>query len=618
MRGSFHSLLTRTTLWRWFAAALLVGLVANGVLGLRQSRRLRENSLRVDRSHRIIQAVDRLMSDLVDAETGQRGFLLTEDESYLAPYNAALSSIESTRAELGRLTEHDEHRRSVASLDDPIEKKIAELAETIRLQRNGQRGASLALVKQDIGRGFMDEIRAISRGIVGAEQRRLAERSEVRERTYVQNRLSWTLATTALVSLFGGFLWYSRRTGDRLRAARDRADAASRARAEFLANMSHEIRTPMTSIIGNADILEEELRDPDNLQCVQTIKSSGRHLLAIINDILDLSKIDAGKLDIRREDCEIERVVGEVHSMLGPMAAAKDVGLSVGFDSPVPKVIRSDPSRLRQILVNLIGNAIKFTDHGQVEVLTDYDAATGVLTVRVLDDGIGIKPDRVERLFEPFEQGDSTSTRRYGGTGLGLAISRRLARALDGDITARRRETIGSEFVVTLNVGAFDPDQLKVGRLSVAADDTRDLGWPSLDCRVLVVDDRRDIRFLVRRFVEKCGGETIEASDGREARDIILGDDELGRSIDVCVMDMQMPVMDGPEAVKRLRAAGVDLPIIALTANARKEDREHCLKIGFDDFCPKPIDGRLLVQKILLAAGGTTATSNDGKLSVGV
>ncbi|MCC9641069.1 response regulator [Rhodopirellula sp. JC740] len=379
-----------------------------------------------------------------------------------------------------------------------------------------------------------------------------------------------------------------------LHDAREVAESASRTRGEFLANMSHEIRTPMAAIIGHADILRDHLKDPDNLQVVETIRRNGNFLLEIINDILDLSRIDAGNLEVETNAVRPDAIVAEVRSLMDVRAAEKKLPLKVAFDGPIPELIYTDAVRMRQILVNLVGNAIKFTEEGEVRLRVRYDDEKKTLCFDVVDTGIGIQPHQIERLFQPFVQADSTSTRSFGGTGLGLAICKRLANALDSRIVAESEPGKGSVFTLVVNV----PRKVQLVQPNLSIDlSTRVRRQPiRISAKVLVVDDRRDIRYLAQHFIEKAGGEVLTATNGREAIEFLEAnhDDE----VDLVVMDMQMPVMDGYEATKELRKRGFEKPIVALTANAMKTDRQDCIAAGCTDYTTKPLDSHKLIQII--------------------
>ncbi|QDV40926.1 Aerobic respiration control sensor protein ArcB [Stieleria neptunia] len=398
----------------------------------------------------------------------------------------------------------------------------------------------------------------------------------------------------------GGFLGYTGYVIDvderkafeqSLKRAKQIAETANRSRGEFLANMSHEIRTPMAAILGHADILKDHLQDPDNLQVVETIRRNGNFLLNIINDILDLSKIDAGKMEIEKSKVRPDGVLAEVCSLMNVRAFEKDLPLRVEFDGPIPEWVQTDPVRLRQILLNLVGNAIKFTDRGEVNVICRYEDR---LTFHVIDTGIGIKPHVQQSLFQPFKQADNTSTRSFGGTGLGLAICRRLAQALGGDVSVESEYGKGSTFTLTIDSAAKGPLVEPNLSLDVSAETPGES--LTISANILVVDDRHDIRYLAQHFIEKAGGEVVTATNGQEAIDLIESDDR--PPIDLIVMDMQMPVMDGYNAAAQLRRKGYDLPIIALTANAMKSDRDECLAAGCTDYTTKPLDSRKLIAMI--------------------
>ncbi|MFG0263707.1 MAG: PAS domain-containing protein [Rhodopirellula sp. JB055] len=379
-----------------------------------------------------------------------------------------------------------------------------------------------------------------------------------------------------------------------LQRAKHTAEMANRSRGEFLANMSHEIRTPMSAILGHADILNDHLQDPDNLLVVETIRRNGNFLLAIINDILDLSKIDAGKMDLQKQPVRPDSIVGDIRSLMDVRAAEKDLPLKVEFAGPVPETIRTDAVRLRQILLNLVGNAIKFTSDGEVRLHVRYDQRSQLLNFDVIDTGVGIPPEKLDSLFEPFTQVDNTSTRSHGGTGLGLTICRRLSQALGGQIDVSSQPGKGSRFTLCLKVDAsgklIQPNLNSLPTQEVPAPEIR------LSARVLVVDDRRDIRYLAQHFIEKAGSTVYTATNGQEAVDFIESPDS--PPVDLIVMDMQMPVMDGYEATAELRRRNCKLPIIALTANAMKSDREECLAAGCTDYTTKPLDQQKLIQMI--------------------
>lgn len=371
-----------------------------------------------------------------------------------------------------------------------------------------------------------------------------------------------------------------------------KAEAAARTKSEFLANMSHEIRTPLTAMMGYADLLLDSSpgAGENERAHLRTIRSNGEHLLAIINDILDISKAEAGCMQIEQIRFSLEELLLDVVALVRAQAIAKGLQLQVSSRTGIPAQIESDPTRLRQILVNLIGNALKFTEQGSVDVEVSYEAATSQLAIRVRDTGIGIAPEQLPQLFQPFSQADSSMTRRFGGTGLGLVISQRLAQMLGGHIEVASELGKGSCFTLHLRVRGSDE------RLERALPQSGDTPLPSLaGVRILLAEDGRDNQRLISLILQRAGAQTELANDGLEAVQQALSP----RPYDVILMDMQMPVLDGYEATRRIRNAGCQTPVIAVTAHALEEDRQRCIEAGCDDFATKPIRRSLLLETIV-------------------
>jgi signal transduction histidine kinase/CheY-like chemotaxis protein len=405
----------------------------------------------------------------------------------------------------------------------------------------------------------------------------------------------------------------------RLRRAEAAARAANRAKSGFLASMSHEIRTPMTAILGYVELLGEDgdrfLAPPRRLEYIETIRRNGEHLLSILNDILDLSKIEAGQMSIESLPTDIPTVMEEVQSLMRVRAAAKKLSFEIVYETSVPKIVSSDVLRLRQVLLNLVGNAIKFTESGgvSVRVAAEPDARGGPrLRFHVIDTGTGMTAAQAARLFSPFQQADASTTRRFGGTGLGLAISKRLAQLLGGDITATSELGKGSVFTLTLPAGPleavpmFDPaaatqDQTESVARGVSTD--RLSSAVSLaGLRVLLAEDGPDNQHLVTLFLERAGAQVIVVDNGlRAVQALSISGEATGPlrdppPFDLLLLDMQMPEMDGYSAARRLRALGCRLPILALTAHSMEGDRGKCLAAGCDDYISKPLDRRKLLS----------------------
>jgi signal transduction histidine kinase/CheY-like chemotaxis protein len=389
-------------------------------------------------------------------------------------------------------------------------------------------------------------------------------------------------------------------TNERLRESEAAALAASQSKSEFLANMSHEIRTPMAAILGYADVLLGHLKDPDNRNCVMIMKRNGEHLLGLINDILDLSRIEAGKLDIDLQQCKLPQLVADIQSLMQVRATEKKLAFHVEFEGLVPQTIQTDPTRLRQVLINLIGNAIKFTAEGEVRLRVKLvgSADPPVVEFAIIDTGIGITAEQQGRLFKPFSQADTSVTRKYGGSGLGLAISQRLVKMLLGEIELESEYGQGSTFLVRIPVGSLDQIELIEPNLVITKTEPEQSPSesPNLDCRILVVDDRRDVRHISQHFLEKAGAKVSTAEDGQQGIDAAITGRDRGEPFDLVVMDMQMPNVDGLQAVAAMRSAGIEWPIIALTADAMKGDRDKCLNGGCDDYLSKPIDQAELIR----------------------
>jgi CheY-like chemotaxis protein/anti-sigma regulatory factor (Ser/Thr protein kinase) len=373
--------------------------------------------------------------------------------------------------------------------------------------------------------------------------------------------------------------------------------------------MSHEIRTPMTAILGFADVLLED-GEPrpatlDRKNSLQTIKRQGEYLLEILNGILDLSRIESGHVEVERVRVAPLQIIAEVAALMRVRAVAKGLPVVTSFGGRIPDFVLTDPVSVRQILINLVANAIKFTESGQVELFTRFHeaGAESRLEIEVRDTGIGITSEQRARLFRPFAQGNASVTRRYGGTGLGLAISQRLAHLLGGAVDVESEPGRGSTFRLVLPTGLLSDttwienpaEAIEVEERgdTVAAEPT-----PQYACRVLLAEDGRDNRLLITHLLQRLGATVCAVEDGQHAVDAALAARGTDEEFDLVLMDMQMPVLDGYEATRALRRSGYDGPIVAITAHAMSRDRERCLEAGCSDFLTKPVERERLAEVV--------------------
>lgn len=374
------------------------------------------------------------------------------------------------------------------------------------------------------------------------------------------------------------------------RAELAKEESASSAKSTFIANVSHELRTPLGAILGFSELL---LRKADRAQAatasLETIHKNGLALAKLVDDLLDISKIEAGKIEIEKRDFRPAEILDDTIGLLALSAAKKQVSLGARHEGVVPERLVADHSRVKQILINIVGNAIKYTDAGRVDVSMRYaPEPVGTLEFRVADTGRGLAPGEESKLFKPFSQVDVSVSREFGGTGLGLALSRKLARLMGGDVVLESSQR-GRGSVFLFRLPAEIPTPPEAPSLPSATDGAVNLAGR----RILVIDDTIDNQDMICYFLQNAGASTLAVGDGMSGVQAALAAD-----YDVVLMDVQMPVMDGLRATKELREKGFRRPVIALTAHAMKEDRQRCLAAGCDDYLPKPIDWPLLLHTI--------------------
>ena len=393
-----------------------------------------------------------------------------------------------------------------------------------------------------------------------------------------------------------------------LRAAKEAAEASSNSKSQFLANMSHEIRTPLNGVLGMAQALESDPLTPDQKEKVGVILDSGKSLMALLNDVLDLTKIEAGKMEISAVPGDFLHTMKRTRQLFQATAEEKGLDLLVRYDSTFPQRLSYDPTRVRQCVSNLISNAIKFTSSGRVEVALSAKRLEGsafMVVVEVSDTGIGMSDETTSKLFTVFTQADGATTRKFGGSGLGLAISRQLARMMGGDITVTSEAGKGSTFRLTFKA------QEALPALNTGTDQARTaepIKRSLRGLRVLLTDDNAINRQVIKLFLAPQGCDISEATNGKEALDLIAR-----HTFDIVLLDVHMPVMDGKEAIQRLRAEPrwKSLPVIALTADAMSGDREKYIALGMTDYLSKPVDQRELIAKLHQVMGLETASPSQ-------
>ena len=554
-------------------AVLLIGLLSTWTWRAQR----RSDQQVVDTLHELRQ-IDDVLSTVKDAETGERGFLLTGSESYLEPYNQAIAMIPRELSDLGTtVSDQFDVRRDFEHLKQAVQDKIAELRTTIDMKRTGNDAGALERVRTNIGKVQMERIRDLCGILDSLVKKRLDQDSRDSEKSSVQLHtlnVGASLVLFVLVAI----------ANVRYKRQKEEAEAANRAKSAFLASMSHELRTPLNAIIGYSEMLSEEAEESNAtgiLQDLDKIRTAGKHLLGLINSVLDLSKIEAGKMELFIETFPVDRLVKEVRDIALPLALKNRNKLKIQIEHGTGEM-QADQTKVRQSLFNLLSNACKFTSDGEV-TLTVRRTADQFLEFTVRDTGVGMTPEQMSKLFESFTQADSSMTRRFGGTGLGLAISRSFARMMGGDILVESEFGKGSSFTLRVPaVVSIEPPKPESARQPGSESST-----------VLVIDDDPDVQELLRRTLSRYGLRVEGARTGDEG--LRLAKLLLPQAI---TLDVMMPVMDGWTVLAHLKndPATADIPIIMLTI---VDNRNLGFAMGAAEYLTKPIDRDRLAAVLL-------------------
>ncbi|MDB6043287.1 MAG: hypothetical protein JWM63_1838 [Gammaproteobacteria bacterium] len=628
----------RRLLWLFAFTCALVAILAIGFVSYTETSVLASSTARVQRSYDVLQTLHDLNTALTDTETNQRGYLLTQDASYLDQYDGAIAQIRLALTELRRLSTNERPTGdAITHLAQLAGAKLDEMQQSIHSWQRGQRHGALAQLAGGEGRQIMDDFRRNTQQLE-ADQRRLLDLQQRRE-YHARLASEAVLVATILLSLLfvGAAAIISRRFDERRRllekevaerqraeelrealltserAARSEAERATRLKDEFVATMSHELRTPLNAIVGWASILRRDRRPETVGQGVEVIERNAKLQARMVEDLLDMSRILSGKLAMELQRTDLSLVIEAAVAAVRPSADAKSVRLQTTISPTRP--VNGDSGRLQQVIWNLLTNAIKFTPReGTITVLVRESPSedTPSVEINVSDTGQGIDPKFLPYVFDRFRQADASTTRRHGGLGLGLSIVKSLVEMHGGTVDVKSSgEGQGTTFTVRLPLALSRPRSAAAAPAEPLNRQEAEETSRLTGLRILVVDDEADARTLARRVLEECGAEVVTVGSTAEALAVVKEDS----GVSVVVSDIGMPEHDGYDLITQMRAipgSAGHLPAIALTALARDEDRKRALLSGYQVHISKPVDPAELVAVIATLAGRDGHAGPDG------
>jgi signal transduction histidine kinase/CheY-like chemotaxis protein len=561
--------------------------------------RLMQGNQNLTNEMEVQNAVRKLQSDVLSVESDIRGAVITNDTTYISGVQGEIAGIRLQVQQLREQFGKEKFSGKLDTLEQLVRRKVDLSVQILVAFHQGGKGKAQTIINTGRGRVLRDSIEQVVAVLDALRQSELQNiNGAIAERGQSTRLWGFGIGAIALIAVVSAF-WYMLNHGRQqqrmialLNESEKRSKELASMKEQFLANMSHEIRTPMNAILGFTNLLRRTQLNGEQRQYVQNIHSAGENLLALVNDILDLSKIEAGMMSLEETRFSLHSLMSSVGAMFSEKVKEKKLGFSVNIDQNVPDILSGDAVRLTQILVNLISNAVKFTEEGQIQVeikLKEQQEDKVRLQIIICDTGIGISQQKLQTIFERFQQADTETTRRFGGTGLGLAIVKQLVSMQDGTISVKSEQGKGTRFFVELGYNVPDINQLYEEALSAQEE-----AVPLQKITVLIAEDNLMNQQLISHLMRSWDIDHVLVSNGIEVVEKLKE-----RQYSIVLMDIQMPGMDGYKATEIIRnELGLNIPIIAMTAHAMTGEKEKCLHLGMNDYVSKPIKETVLYNMI--------------------